>query len=276
MIHAASRQAVAQLRNRLNAVLPTLASDGGASHKALAAELNAAADLLASQPRLRRTLGDPSTDARLRGELARSVLRGKLGEVALDLVSTAVSQRWSTPWDLVDGLEILADDALLSAAEQQGVLDQVEDELFQFERVLAEHSELVSALDEAGVDAGRRKSLLDSIVAGKVHLITAELLAHAVASTRKRNLQLAIDDLLQASAVRRNRSVARVLTATELSGEQEARLSTVLSQIYGRPINVRAALDPDVKGGLLVRVGDEVIDGSVATRLADARAALAG
>jgi F-type H+-transporting ATPase subunit delta len=277
MIHAASRQALAQLRERLNAVLDALPrSADGANHKALAAELYSAAELLVSEPRLRRTLGDPSTDASARGELAKSLLRGKLSDEALDLVGTAVAQRWSSPWDLVDALEISADDTLLSAAEQQGKLDDVDDELFRFERILADGGELSAAFDEAGVEPARRIALLNSLLSGKVNPITLELLTHAVSSTRKRSLQLAIDDLIEASAARRARSVARVLTASELTSEQEARLGRALTDIYGRQISVRTAIDPNVKGGLVVRVGDEVIDGSVAARLAAARAALAG
>jgi len=276
MIHAASRQAVAQLRERLNAVLPGLPADGGTSHRKLAEELNAASAMLATQPRLRRTLGDPSTDARLRGELAASLLRGKLGDPAVELVSAGAALRWSAPWDLVDALEIIADDALLSAAEQHGDLDTVEDELFQFERILAENGELTSALDKASAPVEQRQTLLRTVLRGRVNPITEELLGHAISSTRKASIQLAIDDLLQASAARRERSVARVLTAAALTQEQETRLSNVLTQIYGRSINVRAAVDSNIRGGLHVRVGDEVIDGSVSSRLAAARAALAG
>jgi F-type H+-transporting ATPase subunit delta len=276
MIQAASRQSIATLRERLNAVLPTLASDGGATLKSFAGELYSAADLLAKQPRLRRTLADPSTDASTRADLARSLLRGRISDAAIELVANAVELRWSSPWDLPDSLEISADDALLSAAEQQGNLDEVEDELFRFERILANAGELVAVLDEAGVPAERRVTLLESVLAGKTDSITAELLSHAVSSGRKRNLQLAIDNLLEASAARRERSVARVLSATELTGEQSNRLSAALTSMYGRPISVRSAVDPAVRGGLVVRVGDEVIDGTVATRMAAARVALAG
>jgi F-type H+-transporting ATPase subunit delta len=277
MIHAASRQAFAQLQERLNDVLEALpSSDGGESHKTLAAELYATADLLAGQPRLRRALGDASTDGSTRAELIGSLLAGKVGDAALGLVKSAVELRWSSSWDLTDALEIIADEALLSAAEQQGKLDEVEDQLFRFERILADSGELVAALDEAGVPAERRRSLLDAVVSGKVDEITAELLRHGVSSGRKRSLILAIDELLEASARRRARSIARVISATELSADQTSRLGASLSRLYGREINVRTAVDPSIKGGLIVRVGDEVIDGTVASRLAAARAALAG
>ncbi|MDQ2838289.1 MAG: F0F1 ATP synthase subunit delta [Actinomycetota bacterium] len=273
MINAASRAAIAELRDRLSAALPGLSADG---HRELAAELYSVARLLTAQPRLRRTLGDPSTDASNRSELAGTLFTGKLDQVALGLVTDAVGLRWSSPWDLADSLQILADETLLSAAEQDGNLDTVEDELFRFERILAGAGELVSALDESGVPAPRRQELLDSLLGGKVQPITAELLAHALASDRKRSLLLAIDDLLEASAARRQRSVARVISATELTDEQTQRLATSLTGLYGRPISVRSAVDERVRGGLVVRVGDEVIDGTVATRLAQARAAFAG
>jgi F-type H+-transporting ATPase subunit delta len=274
MIHAASRQALVAVRERLNSLLSESATDD-ASRQQLAAQLYAAADLLTGQPRLRRTLGDSSTDASSRGELAASLLRTRIGAAALELITTAVQQRWSSPWDLTDSLEIAADDALLAAAEQQGVLDEVEDELFRFERILADNGDLIAALDETSVPADRRTELLRTVLEGKASPITVELLSHAVSSERKRNLQLAIDDLLEASAARRERSVARVISASELTPEQTSRLGDSLSRIYGRPINVRTAIDPRVRGGLVIRVGDEVIDGTVATRLAEARAALA-
>ncbi|MDQ1730717.1 MAG: F-type H+-transporting ATPase subunit delta, partial [Pseudonocardiales bacterium] len=143
MIHAASRQALAAVRERLNAVLEAAPSDGGASQRGLSADLYAVADLLSGQPRLRRTLADSSTDASSRGELVRSLLGGRVGDPALELVASVVEQRWSSAWDLADSLEILGDEALLAAAEQQGVLDTVEDELFRFERILAGSGELV-------------------------------------------------------------------------------------------------------------------------------------
>ena len=276
MIHAASRLALATVRERLDGVLSGLPDDGGASQRTVAADLYSVAALLGGQPRLRRTLGDPSTDASTRADLLRSLLAGKLSAPAIELAAGAVGQRWSSPWDLTDSLEIQADETLLAAADQQGTLDEVEDELFRFERILDGAGALTSALDDASVGVDRRTSLLRTVLADKASPITVELLAHAVASGRKRSIELAIDDLLQASAARRNRSVARVISARELTGEQSDRLQTALSAMYGRPINVRTAVDPAVQGGLVIRVGDEVIDATVATRLAAARAALAG
>ncbi len=274
MIHGASRQSLVVLRERLNQVL---GNRGGSAddQRRLADELDSVSRLFATQPRLRRTLADPATDAALRGQLLRRLLENKVGPDTLDLVADAASQRWSSPWDLADAVQTLSDDVLLAAAEQQGRLDAVEDELFRFERILLDSSALASALDDATAPVERRVDLVRSLVGAKVEPITLELVVHAITSARK-HLQLAIDDLLEASAVRRSRSVARVVSATELTAQQNRRLGSALTRIYGREIIVRTAVDPDVLGGLEVRVGNEIIDGTVATRLAAARAFVAG
>lgn len=274
MIHAASRGALSALRERLEAVTGRFSTADGLI--GLSQELYSVAELLAGQPRLRRAVSDASTDPQRRADLVDRLLEGKIGGSALQVVRDAVGLRWSTPWDLVDSLESVADEALFSAAANDNVLDRVEDELFRFERILDGQSELAVLLDEVSSTAQRRVELLDSVVGGKVHPITRELLQHAVTSRRKHTVSFAIDDLLEAAARRRDRSVAKVLSAVELSAAQQSRLTSALTELYSRPISVRAAVDPSVRGGLIVRVGDEVIDGSVAARLTQARSALAG
>ncbi|MFN2518521.1 MAG: F0F1 ATP synthase subunit delta [Jatrophihabitantaceae bacterium] len=273
MKHAASREALVTLRERVDDVTGRFSTAQGMA--GLAQELYEVVDLLITQPRLRRTLADPTTPAERRADLAGGLFHDRIGASAVQLVSVAVSQRWSSPWDLLDALETTADDVLFAAAEQDGKLDEVEDELFRFERVLNAESRLTTALDEASADAERRVALVRDVVGDKVHLITRTLLEHAVASQRKHSVTLALDDLLELAAARRNRSMARVVSAVELTGQQVTRLAAALSDLYGRPIDIRAAIDPRVRGGLVVRVGDEVIDGSIATRLSGARAALA-
>jgi F-type H+-transporting ATPase subunit delta len=274
MMRSASRQALAALREHEDTVLGARASV--ATLTAVADELYAIAALLVAQPRLRRTVGDPATEPERRAELLRQLLAGKLGTQALEIAANAVSLRWSTPWDLTDALEAAGDDALFAAAEKDDGFDRLEDELFRFERIVENEGEVAALLDETTVSPSRRTEFLDSLVEGKVGTVTLPLLRHAVASDRKRSIVLAIDDLLERAAQHRHRSVARVISAVPLTDEQERRLAAALSEMYDRPISVRSALDPDIRGGLVVRVGDEVIDGSVAHRFATARAALAG
>lgn len=274
MMRSASREALALLRQRQQSALGSSASTEALT--GLANELYSVADVLVGQPRLRRMVGDPSTSPDARSALIGGLLSGKVSAATAEVVDAAVRERWSSPWDLTDALELAGDDALLAVAEREGVLDEVEDQLFRFERILSTESRLTTLLDEAAVDAQRRIALLDEVLGDKVHPVAKALLAHAVSSQRKRSVTLAIDDLLDEAAARRERSVARVVSAVELSSEQLTRLAGALANLYGRSISIRTAIDPSVRGGLVIRVGDEVIDGSIAARLVQAREALAG
>jgi len=274
MIRAASRAAVESLRGRLTQVADGLPAATGLT--GLASELYSIADLLVAQPQLRRSLADPAKAPADRAGLISGLLRGKVSAGALELTDAAARLRWSSSWDLPDTLEGLGDEALLTVAERDRQLDEVEDELFRFERILDGQPELVAALDDSTATTARRVQLIDSLVAGKVSPVTQALLAHAVTSTRKRSVSLAVDELVQVTATRQMRSVARVTSAVALTSSQQARLAETLTSIYGRAISVRTSVEPSVRGGLVIQVGDEIIDGSVAARFAAARNALTG
>jgi F-type H+-transporting ATPase subunit delta len=272
-MHAASRQSLATLREQLDGVIGRFKTAEGLV--GLADDLYQVVDLLVTQPQLRRTLADPTTRPERRAEFAGSLFDDKLGASSAHLVRDAVSQRWSAAWDLLDALEITADEVLFGAAEQDGAIDDVEDQLFRFERILDAQSQLATLLDDAAADVQRRSEVVRELVGAKVHPITLTLLEHAVASQRKHTLTNAIDDLLELAARRRRRSMARVTSAVALTARQQARLAAALTEMYGRPINIRMAVDPSVRGGLIIQIADEVIDGSVAARLTEARTALA-
>jgi F-type H+-transporting ATPase subunit delta len=274
VIQSASRQALAELLEQLGAVTNRFSTVDGLT--GLSSELTQVVDLLINQPPLRRRLADASTKPERRAELAGQLLDGRLGTSSVQVVRDAVSLRWSSAWDLIDALEIVADEVLLAAAEQTGALDTVEDELFRFGRIIDGDSRLSTLLDDYAADARRRVELLRQLVAGKVDSVTELLLEHAVASQRKRTLTHSVDSLLDLAAQRRDRTMARVISATELTAAQESRLAEALTEIYGHAITIRSAVDPGIRGGLVVRVGGEIIDGSVTTQLANLRTALAG
>ena len=273
-MQAASRQALTDLRSEVASVLGRFSTTQGLA--GLADELYAVADLLTAQPRLRRRLADPASPPEQRTGLAEALLSGKVSASALSVVDGAVAARWSAAWDLVDAIETSGDDVLLAAAESENALDSVEDELFRLERILDAESTLTTMLDEASVDASRRGDLVEGLLANKAHPVTIALVRHAVSTQRKRSILLALDDLISAASARRNRSVARVVSAVEMTDKQQGDLAARLSEMYGRRIDVRYAVDPSIRGGLIVRVGDEVIDGSIASRLTQVRSAFAG
>ncbi|MGI8627304.1 MAG: F0F1 ATP synthase subunit delta [Geodermatophilaceae bacterium] len=237
----------------------------------LADELFAVVGLVQRQPALRRALADSSTDADARAGLAGSLFGGKVSEEAAAVLESAVRARWSLPSEFSTGLERLAIQAAFSAAEAGNKLDTVEDELFRFGRIVAGRPDLQRALSDPSASGSQRSTLIDALVGGKVHAVTALLLTAQLTGAGAANPVRAIEELSDLAALRRERSIAQITTPVALTDEQEQRLVDSLSRIYNRRIALQIALDPDLLGGLVVRVGDEIIDGSTRFRLAAAR-----
>lgn len=271
-MNAASREALAATELQL-----LQATDGAqaAEITGLADELFGVAALLGRESTLRRALADASTDPRSREDLARGLLADKLGARALPVVVEAVRARWSSPTDLVDGLERLARTALLVQAERAGRLDAVEDELFRLGRIIGSQVDLERLLSAPTGDEAGKYAVVDQLIGGKVEPVTLSLVRQLVARPRGRRVSEGLEELAELSAKRRERSVAHVRSAIPLSDEQQQRLSRTLQRIYARPIAVHLEVDPGVEGGLLIRVGDEVIDGSITGRLQSLRRDLA-
>ena len=271
VLQSASRDALGAATARLDEHID---ATGAADLKRLADDLFAVVGLLDREHALRRALADPATPSGARGGLADRLFDGKIGRPALDVVSDVVKSRWSRAGDLLEGLESLARAAAFGVAEKDGSLDRVEDELFRFGRILDREPELSRLLSDTATPVDKRVGLLRDVLGEKVTPVTATLLEQAVRNPRSRNLDVAAEELSELAAARRDRYVAHVRTPVRMTGEQEQRLTDSLTRLYGRPISLQVELDPDLLGGLVVRVGGELIDGSVAGRLAAARRAL--
>jgi F-type H+-transporting ATPase subunit delta len=272
-MQAASREALAGARQRLD---ERIADTSVAGVRGLSGELFEITGVLVRERALRRLLTDPATDPAERTRLADTVFGGKVSDGAQDTLNGLVTARWSHPGDLVDALETLARRAQFAVATEDGSLEDVEDELFRFARVLDSEQRLRELLADEAQPVASRLELLDGLVSGKVKPVTRELLAQTVRMPRGRSLDVVVTELAELAAASRERSVARVTAAAPLTAAQEKRLADALARIYGRAVSVQVELDPEQLGGLVIRVGDEVIDGSIATRLAQARQELSG
>jgi F-type H+-transporting ATPase subunit delta len=271
VLQSASRESLSVAMARLD---DHVDATGASELGRLADDLFAVLGLLEREHGLRRALADPSTPGAARSGLADRLLSSKVGRPALDLVSDLVTSRWSRSVDLLEALETLARGAAFGVAEKDGSLDRVEDELFRFGRILDREPELARLLSASAAPAEKRVGLLRDVVGEKVAPVTATLLEQAVRTPRSRNLDVTAEELSELAAARRDRYVAHVRTPVRMTGEQEQRLTDSLTRLYGRPISLQVELDPDLLGGLVVRVGGELIDGSVAGRIAAARRTL--
>ena len=267
-----SRGSLAAAKERLAAAL----ADGTtAQATSLGDELFGVVGLLDHEPALRRSLSDPSIDRSARSGLAASILDGKVGTQTVDQVTGVAGDRWSEPADLVDAVEDLAVLAICTAADIDGKLDEVEDELFRFGRIVGADPGLRYALSNQFVPAAGRRGIVTDLLDGKVADSTLRLVSQAAAAPRGRSVDASLEEYASLAAGLRQRLVAEVHVAAELTSAQRARLAASLSAAYGHDVHLNLVLDPELIGGMSVRIGDELINGSVESRLAELRRDLA-
>ena len=240
-----SRASFAELSERLSAEHITSATVASR----LAGELFAVVGLLDTEHGLRRALTDPGKPADEKGAVAATLLHGKITQRAEALV--------------------------VAAAEADNGLDDLEDGLFRFGRVVAAHPDLRAALADPSLPESGKRELLGRLLEGKVTAVTLSLINQMVAHPRGRPLTVALELCADIAARRREQLIAVIRTAVELSASQRRRLADALARAYGHDVHLDVVIDPSVVGGLSVQIGDELIDGTAATQLAAVRRRLA-
>ena len=272
MLAAASRGALRTARTSLTdlaAGLPDAAGISGVSEG-----LFGVVTLLDRSGQLRRALGDPTTPLPAKEKLLDTLLGSQLDPLPMQVLKDVVAQRWSSPRDLVDAVEVLAVQAAFLVAEADGSLDEVEDELFRFSRIIARDPELRAVLTDRGLPNDRKTALLTGLLGDRARPETLRLVSSLVSAPRGRTLEDGLAEYARLAAEIRERSVARVTSAVRLTDAQEERLAAALARTLGRQVQLQVDVDPAVLGGVLVRVGDEVIDGTTRHHLRAARVAL--
>ncbi len=171
---------------------------------------------------------------------------------------------------LIDGYA----QALFAVAQAEGVLAKVEDELYAFGKALEQHTDLRESLTDAVLPVENKKAIVEDLLGERAHPITLGLLAFVIDLGRARHIPKIVEELARMASVERNHALAEVRTAVDLTDEQRRRLAEALSRATGRTVDLKVVVDPSVIGGVVARVGDEVFDGSIASRLEDAKQAL--
>lgn len=270
-----SRTSLTEVTRRLdeNVLASAGTADNGVS---LGSELFEVVALLGNEHSLRRWLADQANPAEGKSQLLGNLLETRVSPSAVLVACDVVSVRWSSARDLVDAMERMAVYATVAGLRNASALDELEDELFRFQRIIAAQPELREALTREGAAPELRLSLVEGLLSGKVNPATLVLASEAVARPRGRTLEQALENFGHLVAERAKRYVAVVRSAVALSENQQSRLGAALSRAYGRDIHLNIEVAPEIVGGLSIQVGDEVIDGTIAGRIADAQRRLAG
>jgi F-type H+-transporting ATPase subunit delta len=161
--------------------------------------------------------------------------------------------------------------ALFNVVSAEGELDRVEDELFRFGKVLQTNHELKQALSDQSLEVAQREKVLEELLEGKVSPHTLGLVKFIVAQGRARQLPQILEGLSQLAAEARNTVVAEVRSAVPLDSKQRDRLEKSLSKATGKKVEVKVIVDPSLIGGVVTKVGDTVIDGTIKRRLEQLR-----
>lgn len=232
------------------------------------------AALIRSEPALRRAVTDVSTPAEAKASLVRSLLGEKVGAPALDLLVDAVGHRWVASRDLADVLEHLGVVAVVRSAGREES-SRLADELFAVAQAVEESPELRNTLSDPARSAGDKGALLRGLLDGRALPATMELVDQALAGSF-RSFHAGITQYQKIAAAAHGEGVALVRVARALNEADRSRLEQALTAQYGRPVHLNIQVEPSLVGGMRVEIGDDVIDGTVASRLDDVRRKLAG
>ena len=257
-------------------------------------ELLSAARALGTSNQLVGVLADPAVPDEQRAALVERVFGGA-GAQTRSVLSAVVAGRWSAPQDLVAAVEevgyralatvrngrrpvaVAAGSAAATAARASASTDAdaLDAELFTVQQAIASDGRLELALGNAAAPVEVRLGLVDALLKG-ARPGTRAIVRHVVASPRGRKPAEALAQAQTVVAAARDRLVAVVQTASPLSNEQVSALAERLEAAYGRKIAVNQTVEPALLGGVRITIGDDVIDGTVRSRLDDLRLRLAG
>ena len=267
-----SRESSATARQLLDATLKGMSVEQVIK---LAGELFGVVAILDSSTPLRRALTDSSRGAAEKAELVSNLLGKSTSREGVKLMSELAALRWSNPSNLGDIVEQLAVEAEASAANLVNELDRLEQELFDFSRIVIADSEFRQALSASKYTSEGKRVLVAKLFGGKVSASTSRVFGHLVSGLRGRNIERTIAFYAGATTARRERVIAHVQVAIALTEVQQEKLQKALTEKIGQPVRLNVEINPTVMGGFTIRFADELIDATIVSRLADAGRALA-
>lgn len=236
-------------------------------------QLFAVANLLRVDASIRRVATDSSLETEAKEGLVRQLFESKLHQGALDVLLGAVSRRWVASVDLPAALERLSEIALAKSVGAKS--DRLVDELFAAAQSISSNPELRDALSNPGRTIEDRALLADNLFGDKALPATVTLIKQALGGTYG-TISAGLETYREVVASVRGEAVATVRVVKPLDDTDREKLRAALAKQYGRPVHLNEIIDPDVMGGVRVEIADDVIDGSVVSRLDDARRRLAG
>ncbi|MCS5715049.1 F0F1 ATP synthase subunit delta [Herbiconiux sp. CPCC 205716] len=263
---SATREALAGATARLSSV-------AGAVDLATGEELFAAGRIIGDSSHLLAALSDPGAEPAAKSALVRRLFATAYSATTVDLLDTVATSRWSSKNDLLAGIEELGIRAVAFSAPSSLSIDR---ELFEFARAVSSDSSLELALGSKLGSVEQKRALVERLLGGRASNETVAIVRQLVTQPRGRRIGELIRYASTIVADEAGSRVATVTVAAPLTADRIARLEKALTGSYRMPVRINQVIDPSVVGGVRIQLGDDVIDGSVATRINDLRLQLAG
>lgn len=263
---SATREALGNAKARL-------AGLGSAVDLATGEELFAAGRIIGDSSHLLGALSDPGAENSAKAALVRKLFGTGYDPKAVELLVSIAESRWSSHTDLLAGIEEIGIRAVAGSAPASAAVDA---ELFEFARAVSSDAELELALGSKLGSTDQKRALVERLLSGKASAQTVAIVRQLVTQPRGRRIGELVRFASSIVADQSGSAVATVTTATPLGAAQSERLAKTLAAQYGRSVQLNQVIDPKVMGGVRIQIGDDVIDGSVATRINDLRLQLAG
>jgi len=272
-LKGSSRSSLVTTRAHLEKLVSQLDAPAAAQ---VSNELLLIVTVLDSSIALRRALSDFARDEAAKVALSKQVFAAISNGQAFTVLATMVGLRWSSPRDLGDVLELLGVETLSVAVEKAAQLEQLESELFAFAQIVSKNPELRATFALRSASEVKKSDLVSALLSGKALQASIDLISFLVDHPRGRNLESGLNEFADIISARKARMIAHVVSASALSPDQVSRLTGALTKMLGHEIRVNVSIEKEVVGGLSIRIADELIDGTVIARLAQADRLLAG
>lgn len=264
---SSTRQSLAAAKASLGPVLEK-------ANLAAARDLFAVASAVAGSSQLRSLLSDPSAELKAKSGAVSAVFAKGVCAEAIEIVTALVALRWSKGSDLVAAIEQFAVQVVSANAAKAKNLEKVENDIFAFVEAIDTNSELQFALASKQATDEAKLALVDTLIKGASEEATV-LIRQAVLAARKVRASIILNQFAKWVSAYAARLVATVTVAQPLTAAQASRLEESLGKQYHAAIKLNIQVDQSLIGGIVVQIGEDIIDGSLASRLNQARLQLA-
>lgn len=162
-------------------------------------------------------------------------------------------------------------DAMYSIAEAEGELEPVEEQVYAFAKMAEKRAKVREALIDPELPNENKRNLIREVLGEQANPVAVNLLGMLVEQGRARDIGRIAESFAEVAAERRQQVLAEVRSAVALTDAQKRRLAEALSSATDRTVEVKVIVDPDLVGGVVARVGDVIFDGSIRSRLDEAK-----